>query len=75
LDVDHKVELQRGGALLGYPDAASETPKQFDQQIVNSADSPLFAIPKPNHASLPDPALSKAIQTCLDQKGRRNTPQ
>ena len=38
LDVDHRAELQRGGAMLGFPDAASETPKEFDQQIVNGAD-------------------------------------
>ncbi len=24
--------------MLGFPDAASETPKEFDQQIVNGAD-------------------------------------
>ena len=61
--------------MLGFPDAASETPKEFDEQIVKSADNPLFAIPKPKDASLPDPMLSKAIQTCLDMKGRSNTPQ
>jgi hypothetical protein len=75
LDVNYRTELQRGGAMLGFPDAASETPQGFDQQIVNGAADPLFAIPKPKDASLPDPELSKAVQTCLDRKGRRNTPQ
>jgi hypothetical protein len=75
LDVNYRTELQRGGALLGFPDAASETPKEFDRQIVDSADNPLFAIPKPKDSSLPDPALSKAIQTCFGKKGRSNTPQ
>ena len=75
LDVNYRTELQRGGDMLGFPDAASETPKEFDQQIVNSADNPLFEIPKPKDASLPDPELSKAVQTCLDMKGRSNKPQ
>jgi hypothetical protein len=72
LDVNYRTELQRGGAMLGFPDAGSETPKEFEQQIVNGADNPLFAIPKPKDASLPDLGLSKAVQTCLDIKGRSN---
>jgi hypothetical protein len=74
LDVDYRAELQRGGAVLGFPDAASETPKELDQQIVNGADDPLFAIPKPKDATPPDPHLSKAVQTCLESKGHKNTP-
>ena len=75
LDVDYSAELQRGGAMLGFPDAASETPKEFDQQIVNGADNPLFAIPKAKNASRPDTQLSKAVQTCLESTGHKNTPQ
>ncbi len=75
LDVDYRAELQRGGAMLGFPDAASQTAKEFDQQIVNGADNPLFEIPKPKDANLHDPELSKAVQTCLENKGHKNTPQ
>ena len=75
LDVDYRTELQRGGAMLGFPQAASETPKEFDHQIVIGADNPLFVIPKSKSASLTDLDLSKAVQTCLDRKSRSNTPQ
>jgi hypothetical protein len=64
LDVNYRTELQRGSAMLGFPNGASETPQEFDQQIVNSAADPLFVIPKdPSTAG-----LSKAVQTCLDMK-------
>jgi len=64
LDVNYRTELQRGSAMLGFPNGASETPQEFDQQIVNSAADPLFVIPKdPSTAG-----LSKAVQACLDMK-------
>jgi len=69
LDVDYRMELQRGGALLGFPGAATGTLKEFDQQIVNGAENPLFAIPK----QPPDP--KPAVQSCLDLKSRSSTPQ
>lgn len=75
LDANYKTELQRGGAMLGFPDAASETPTEFDQQIVNGAEDPMFVIPKPKDASQPDPELSKAVQMCLENKGRGKAPQ
>jgi hypothetical protein len=75
LDVNYRTDFQRGGDMLGFPNATSETPNEFDQQIVNTANNPLFSIPKPKDASLPDPELSKAVQTCLDMKGRSNKPQ
>jgi hypothetical protein len=75
LDVNYRTELQRGGAMLGFPDAASGTVTEFEQQVVNSASDPLFVIPKPKDTSLPDPELSKAVQTCLESKGRSNPPQ
>jgi len=31
---------------LGFPDAASEAPAEFDQEIVNSAINPLLSMPK-----------------------------
>ena len=30
--------------MLGFPNAATETAQEFDQQIVNSAENPLFVI-------------------------------
>lgn len=74
LDVNYRTELQRGGAMIGFPNGASETPKEFDAEVVNSAADPLFVIAKPKDPSLADPELSKAVQTCLDMKGRSNTP-
>jgi hypothetical protein len=70
LDASYRAEFQRGGAMLGFPDAASETSQEFDQQIVNSAGDPLFAIPKQ-----PDPKSAQgAVQDCLDRLNRRNIP-
>src|SRR6266699_5542538 len=74
LDVSYRMELQKGGAMLGFPEAATETPKEFDQQIVNSAQSPHFVIPKPPDPKLPDPELSKAVQSCLDRKSHSSSP-
>lgn len=74
LDVSYRAEFQKGGAMLGFPQAASETPKEFDQQIVNSAQNPLFVIPKPPDPKLPDPELSKAVQDCLDRKSHSSPP-
>jgi len=37
------------------PEAATETPKEFDQQIVNSAGTPLFVIPGPPDPNEPGP--------------------
>jgi hypothetical protein len=32
--------------MIGFPNAASETSQEFDQEIVKSAADPLFSIPK-----------------------------
>jgi hypothetical protein len=66
LDASYRAEFQRGADMLGFPGAASATPAQFDQQIVKSAEDPLFSIPKQL-----DPKLTqRAVQDCLDrQKG------
>jgi hypothetical protein len=74
LDVSYRAELQKGGAMLGFPQAASETPKEFDQQVVNRAQNPLFSIPKPPDPKLPDPELSKAVKGCLDRKSHSSPP-
>lgn len=72
LDIDYRMELQRRGALPGFPGAGSGTSKEalkeFDQQIVNDAANPLFAIPKLERLNLADPELSRAVQSCLDRK-------
>lgn len=72
LDSSYKAELQRGGAMLGFPNAASETPKDFDEQIVKTADNPIFAIPRDAR----DPkGEEQAVQACRERKNRANTPQ
>src|SRR6266496_860360 len=73
LDVSYRTEFQRGGAMIGFPDAASETSQEFDQQIVKSTEDPLFSIPK----SDPDPKLTqRAVQDCRDRlKNRTSTSQ
>jgi hypothetical protein len=72
LDPAYRVELQRGGDMLGFPNAASETPQEFEQQIVKSAEDPIFAIPK----QLKDPKGERqAVEGCLDRKSRSKTPQ
>lgn len=75
LDVTYRAELKRGGDMIGFSNGASETPQEFDQQIVNSAAHPLFIIPKPTDVNVSDPQLSKAIQECLDMKARTKPQQ
>lgn len=75
LDVTYRTELQRGSAMLGFPNPPSETSQEFDQQIVNSAADPLFVIPKPKDVNISDPQLSRAIQACLDMKARAKPQQ
>jgi len=73
LDTNYRAEFQRGGAMLGFPDAAAETSQEFDQQIVKSVKAPLFSIPKPPDD---DPKRTQpAVQDCLDRiKNRGSTP-
>ncbi len=75
LDASYRTELQKGGDMIGFPEAATETPKEFDEQIVISAGSPLFVIPKPPDPKLPDPELAKQVQACLERKARSKPPQ
>jgi len=73
LDADYRAEFQRGAAMFGFPDAASKTAQEFDQQIVKSAEDPLFTIPK---AQTQDPEELKAmVQNCLDRKNHCKAPQ
>jgi len=70
LDVSYRAEFQRGAAMFGFRDAASKTPQEFDQEIVKSAEDPLFAIPK---MQVLDPKEVKAmVQSCLDRKTTAN---
>jgi len=56
--------------MFGFPDAASKTSQEFDQQIVKSAEDPLFAIPK---MQAQDPKELKAmVQSCLDRAGAKH---
>lgn len=74
LDVTYRTELQRGSAMLGFPNGSSETPEEFDRQIVNGAADPLFVIPKSKDSNGSDPELSKAVQACIDMKARGKEP-
>lgn len=74
LDATYRGELQKGGAMFGFPEAANETPQQFDQQIVDGAGDPLFAIPKPPDPKLPDPELARQVQGCLERKASSKAP-
>jgi hypothetical protein len=49
---------------LGFPDAASETSEKLDQQIVKSAEDPLFTIPK----QLNPKDTQRAVQDCLERQ-------
>jgi hypothetical protein len=72
LDVTYRTELQRGGSMIGFPGAASETSQEFDQEIVKSAEDPLFSIPKQPE---PDPKdTQRAVQECLDRLKSRSSP-
>jgi hypothetical protein len=75
LDIDYRLELQRRGSLPGFPGPATGTLKEFDQQIVNGAENPLFFISKSRDPKLPDPELKRMVQSCLDLKSRSRTPQ
>lgn len=69
LDASYRAEFQRGGEMLGFPDAASKSPAQFDQEIVKSAEDPLFSVPK-----LPDAKeTQRAVQDCLNRLKNRTT--
>jgi hypothetical protein len=58
--------------MFGFPDAGSETPAEFEQQIVKAAENPLFSIPK----QIIDPkADQQARQSCLERRNRTNKPQ
>jgi hypothetical protein len=70
LDVDYITELQRRASLqgiLGLPGAVPGTLKEFNQQIMNGAEDPLFT-----YMSRRDEAAIRKdmVQRCLE--GRKN---
>jgi hypothetical protein len=67
LDIDYRTELRRREALPGLPVGATERLKEIDQAILNSAERPLFVVPKPD--------IKGMVQSCLDHKNRSNAPQ
>ena len=67
LDRSYQAEFQRGAMMLGFANAASETPAEFAQQIVETAEHPLFAIPQ---QSIDQKADEQARQGCLERKKR-----
>ena len=68
LDADYVMELLRRETIAGFPGDRTRTLPEWSQQIVNSANSPLFAAPIP-------PDLSRLAKSCLDRKSRGNRPQ
>jgi hypothetical protein len=72
LDVDYKAKLQANAAMIGFANAASETPQEFDREIVESAADPLFAIPD----TTPKPEeIEKMVGACRERKRQQsNSP-
>ena len=68
LDADYVMELLRRETIAGFPGDRTRTLPEWSQQIVNSANSPLFAAPIP-------PDLSRLAKSCLDRKSHGNRPQ
>jgi hypothetical protein len=60
LDSDYRTELLRRESLTGFPGARTETLKEADRRIVNSAEDPLFGVNPPD--------LKAMAQNCLDRK-------
>ena len=68
LDLDYRMELQRRQTLTGFPGAATATLKDLNEEIVNSAETPVYIVDTP-------PDLKQVKQSCLDLKKDRSTPQ
>jgi hypothetical protein len=70
LDVGY-IKTLRARESLVMPGGERPNLEEFDQQIVSSAEQPLFSMPK-----APDPTMTQhAVQDCLDRlKGRDSPP-
>jgi hypothetical protein len=67
LDADYRKEMLRREAFTRFPGMPVMTEKEHDEEIVKSAEHPLFEMPPP-----PD---TKAItQSCLDRKKQASAP-
>jgi len=60
LDIDYRMELRRREALPGLPVGAAAKLNEIDQAILNSAEHPLFVVPKPD--------IKGMVRSCLDQR-------
>ena len=68
LDLAYRMELQRREALTGFPGAVTATLKELNEEVVNSAETPVSVVDEP-------PDLKQVKQSCLDLKKSRSTPQ
>jgi hypothetical protein len=67
LDIDYRMELQRREALSGFYGATTATLKELNEEILTSAETPVYIAHKP-------PDLNRVKQGCLDRK-KSGTPQ
>jgi hypothetical protein len=70
LDVPYMTELLRREALIGLP--VPKTLREFDQQVVNGAASPILVVPKLSEIKAYFPFVR---QSCLERKSHSSTPQ
>ena len=68
LDASYRAEFQRGGMMLGFPNAANETRAEFEQEIVKTAENPLFSVPK---QAIDAKADEQARNSCLERKAKK----
>ena len=71
LDIDYRMEQRRREALPKPPGSATEAFKKSDQEIVKSAEDPLYVIPK----EMTKDVMKNVIQSCLDRKNSSSAPQ
>jgi hypothetical protein len=68
LDVDYMTELQRRESLIGFPGASSKSQREFSDEIVQEAQTPIM------EGAPPSPDARDIEQNCLDNK-KREVPQ
>jgi hypothetical protein len=71
LDAGYKTEFQRGGMMLGFPHAARETEAEFEQEIVTTAENPMFAVPKQVIDAKADELARKSCEERKEKNGRK----
>jgi hypothetical protein len=70
LDFDYMTELHRREVLMGLPGSAAWTLKESEQRMMNSAENPVFAVPKLED---PTPYFPFIRQNCLERKNSSGT--